>query len=148
MCSLRTRRIFRRSPPDTHRPTLPASVPCRTVLLVDPHEDSRTIYSAILEHHGFGVVAAPSIEAALRAAAERRPDVVVFAFVPPRARSLEALRAFRGDPAAAAVPMLVLSTTLGDVDRDVLLAEGVAGYMLKPCPPLELLAEIKRLIPN
>ena len=116
------------------------------MLLVDSHEDSRTIYTAILEHHGFAVVATPCGEDGLRLSRERRPDLIVVEFSPPRQASLALVRAFRADAATAAIPMVALSTTLGDADRDLLLGEGIAAYMVKPCPPLTLLAEARRLL--
>ena len=121
-------------------------MPRKTVLLVDSHEDSRTIYTAILEHHGFAVVAATSGDEGVRLARERRPDLIVVEFSPPRQASLATVRAFRAQPATAAVPVVALSTTIGDADRELLLSEGVAGYMVKPCPPLTLLAEAKRVL--
>jgi len=118
------------------------------VLLVDSHEDSRTIYTAILEHHGFAVMAASRGDDGLRLSRERRPDLIVVEFAPPRQASLALVRAFRGDASTASVPLVALSTILGDADRDLLLAEGIAAYMVKPCPPLTLLAEARRLLGN
>lgn len=123
-----------------------APLPAKIVLLVDSHEDSRTIYTAILEHHGFAVVAAACGDDGLRLAGERRPDLIVVEFCPPRQVSLATVRAFRAQASTAAVPVVALSTTSGDGDRDVLLAEGIAAYIVKPCPPLTLLAEARRLL--
>ena len=116
------------------------------MLLVESHEDSRTIYTAILEHHGFAVVAAAGGDEGLRLSRERRPDLIVVEFSPPRQHSLAVVRAFRTQPSTTAVPVVALSTTPGEADRDLLLAEGIAAYMVKPCPPLTLLAEARRLL--
>jgi CheY-like chemotaxis protein len=115
------------------------------VLLVDSHEDSRAIYTAIFEHHGWRVLATAHAHEAERLARAERPDLIVMEFAPPRARSLEAMRAMRREHAPT-TPLVALSTTLGDGDRDLLLAEGVAAYLCKPCPPLTLLAEAHRLL--
>ena len=128
-------------------PAVP-KVSAKIVLLVDSHEDSRTIYTAILEHHGFAVMAASRGDDGLRLSRERRPDLIVVEFAPPRQASLALVRAFRGDASTASVPLVALSTILGDADRDLLLAEGIAAYMVKPCPPLTLLAEARRLLGN
>ncbi|HEX8243570.1 MAG TPA: response regulator [Longimicrobium sp.] len=116
------------------------------VLLVDSHEDSRAIYTTILEHYGFAVATAAHPDEGLRMARARRPDLIVLEFSPPRARSLEAFRAFRADPATASVPMVALSTTLGEADRELLVSEGIAGYLVKPCPPLTLLDVARGLL--
>lgn len=121
-------------------------MPAKIVLLVDSHEDSRTIYTAILEHHGFAVVATSCADEGLKRSRERRPDLIVVEFAPPRQASLARVRAFRSDAATADVPVVALSTTLGDADRDLLLGEGIAAYLVKPCPPLTLLAEARRLL--
>jgi len=148
--------LWKKSPHLADDPTLrgvclppgPAApkVSAKIVLLVDSHEDSRTIYTAILEHHGFAVLAASRGDDGLRLSRERRPDLIVVEFAPPRQASLALVRAFRSDTSLAAVPVVALSTTLGDTDRDLLLAEGIAAYMAKPCPPLTLLAEARRLL--
>jgi DNA-binding response OmpR family regulator len=121
-------------------------VSAKLVLLVDSHEDSRTIYTAILEYHGLAVTATSCGDEGLRLSRERRPDLIVMEFAPPRQASLLQVRAFRGETATADIPVIVLSTTLGNADRDLLLGEGVAAYMVKPCPPLTLLAEVRRLL--
>ncbi|HEX6749314.1 MAG TPA: response regulator [Longimicrobium sp.] len=116
------------------------------VLLVDSHEDSRAIYTAILEHYGFGVASAAHADEGLRLARARKPDLVVLEFSPPRARSLEAFRAFRRDEATASVPIVALSTMVGEADRELLVAEGITMCLAKPCPPLTLLDVAKRLL--
>lgn len=121
-------------------------MPTKYVLLVDSHEDSRAIYTTILEHYGFAVGAAAHADEGLRMARARRPDLVVLEFSPPRARSLDAFRAFRTDAATASVPLVALSTTLGEADRELLLAEGIARYLVKPCPPLTLLDVARGLL--
>jgi len=141
--------ILRNSPSPAAGPTFPGPAPtvsAKLVLLVDSHEDSRTIYTAILEHHGFVVAAAASGSDGVQLARERVPDLIVVEFSPPRQQSLDTIRALRALAGGGHVPIVALSTTLGDADRELLYAEGVSGYMVKPCPPLTLLAEARRLL--
>lgn len=130
-----------RPPPATRRPALRA----KTVLLVDSHEDSRTIYTVILEHHGFRVLAAGALEEGARLARERRPDVIFVEYGYPRDRAMRLARALLADPALHGVPLVALSTAASDDERDRALAHGFAAYLVKPCSPLELLAETRRL---
>lgn len=116
------------------------------VLLVDSHDDSRAIYAAILRHAGFAVAAAVLSDEGLSHARLQPPDVVVLGLSPPRTAALHCVRCFRGEPATARVPLLALSTVPGADERDTLLAEGIASYLSKPCTPLELLAEVRRLL--
>lgn len=118
----------------------------KIVLLVDSHEDSRAIYATILEHHGFGVVAAAYHAEGVRLARERRPDLIVLEYGLPRSEALDAARALRSDALTAAIPLLALSTAYSEAERERALAAGFSAYLVKPCPPLQLLAETRRLL--
>src|SRR5690606_16450194 len=60
-----------------HRSTIRAGMAASTVLLIDNDQDSITIYSLILRHHGYEVVPATDGETGLRLALELKPDIVV-----------------------------------------------------------------------
>jgi DNA-binding response OmpR family regulator len=92
------------------------------------------------------VLQAASPDDAVAAMRARRPDLVVTAFSPPRERGLRGIRAILSAINGGCPPVLALSTTAGDGDRDLLMREGIAGYLVKPCPPLTLLAEARRLL--
>lgn len=115
------------------------------MLLVDSHEDSRTIYTVILEHHGFRVLAAAAFEEGLRIARERRPDVIFVEYGYPREHAVRAVRVLRSDGATREIPLVALSTAAADAERERALAHGFSAYLVKPCAPLELLAEARRL---
>jgi DNA-binding response OmpR family regulator len=116
------------------------------VLLVDAHDDSRSIYTTILRHAGFVVHATACPDEGLSTARLTPPDVIVLALTPPRSRAVDLVRGFRGDPATARVPLLALSSIPTAEERDRLLAEGLTSYLHKPCTPLALLAEVRRLL--
>ncbi|HET7231578.1 MAG TPA: response regulator [Longimicrobium sp.] len=116
------------------------------VLVVDPNDDSRTIYATILRHGGFSVAVAACPERGLVSARGQAPDLVVLSVTPPRAEALRTVRNFRGEPVIARVPLLVLSTVPAPAERALLMAEGVAEYVAKPCTPLELLAAVRRIL--
>ncbi|HEX8693983.1 MAG TPA: response regulator [Longimicrobium sp.] len=121
-------------------------MPGKTVLLVDTHEDSRAIYATILKHHGFGVLAAAFHAEGVRLARERLPDLIVLEYGLPRSEALEAAHALRSDALTGTIPLLALSTAFSEADRERALAAGFSAYLLKPCPPLQLLAETRRLL--
>ncbi|HEX5725889.1 MAG TPA: hypothetical protein VFX98_10520 [Longimicrobiaceae bacterium] len=117
-----------------------------TVLLVDSHEDSRAIYALILRHHGFAVVLAPLWEEGRRLARVRVPDVIVLELPPRYPPAWEAPRELGAHPATARIPLLALGTGHAAGDRDRALAAGFAEYLLKPLPPLQLLAQVRRVL--
>ena len=126
-----------------HHPAAPP-VPAATVLLVDSHEDSLQIYTLALRHFGYVVLAAavhPDGESLARA---HQPDLVVLALTSQRA--WESLRALREDPGTARIPIVALSTSGAAQEREQAVALGCADYLLKPCPPMELIAVTRRIL--
>lgn len=131
-------------PPPPSRTLAP--VPPKTVLLVDSHADSVTIYTTILEHHGFAVLAAEQWEDGVVLARDRRPDLIFMEFSLPRGRVMEAARVLRAHEATAHIPLVALSTAFAEADRQAALAAGFAAYLQKPCPPGRLLEEVRRIL--
>jgi two-component system cell cycle response regulator DivK len=122
-------------------PLLPRDVPNRpTVLLVDANEDSRLIYAAALRHHGLSVVAHECSASAVELARTQPPHVIVLGLSFASGPGWSALRELKDDPATASIPILALSSTGLPEHRDRALAMGCAAFLVKPLPPLELLA--------
>jgi len=134
--------LFAFSPP--HNPA--RSLSAKTVLLVDSHEDSRAIYTVILEHHGFGVVSARSPEEGARLARERRPDLIFVEYGYPSQHAVRLAAVLRGDLRTERIPLVALSTSPSEEERDRALACGFTAYLVKPCAPLHLLNETRRLL--
>lgn len=115
-------------------------MPSPVVLLVDANEDSRLIYAAALRHHGFNVVANECCVSAVEWARVHRPGIIVLALTFASGPGWVALRALKEDAATASIPILAVSTTGLPEHRDRAMAMGCAAFLVKPLPPLELLA--------
>jgi DNA-binding response OmpR family regulator len=117
-----------------------------TILHIDGHGDSRRIYGTILQHHGYRTLEAADAVAGSRLMQEHAPDVIVLsAFLPRIDRGV--LRAWPlADGASARATVLLLTAhPLAEAER-ALLAGRCHAYLVKPCAPSELLAEIERLL--
>jgi DNA-binding response OmpR family regulator len=125
-------------------PDLP--VPTPTILLVDAHEDSRFIYAAVLGHYGFRVVQSECSARALEMARVHVPQLIVVAVSVSAAPAWALLGTLRQNPETAAIPVLALSTT-GLSEHRVRAQElGCAAFLVKPLPPLELLAAARQVL--
>jgi CheY-like chemotaxis protein len=127
--------------PHRHHP-----VAGKTVLLVDSHEDSRAIYSLILRHHGFAVLAAALWEEGRRLAHAQLPDVIVLELPPRYPLAWNAPRDLLAHPDTAGIPLLGLGTGYAAGDHDRALAAGFARYLMKPLSPLDLVDEVRRIV--
>ena len=80
------------------------------VLIVDDHEDARTLIRRILRSHGdFHIREAASGREALAAAAEQRPDLVVLDLMMPEMDGFAVLEALRQRRETAHVPVVVVT---------------------------------------
>jgi DNA-binding NarL/FixJ family response regulator len=113
------------------------------VLVVDDHEVVREGLRTFLElQDGIDVVGeAADGEAALVAAEELRPDVILMDLVMPRLDGLGAMRALRQSVPDARV--IVLTSFLDEDKLMPALRAGAAGYLLKNTAPQELARAVR-----
>ena len=120
--------------------------PAAEILIV---EDSRTqveLLRYLLENEGYTVRAALSGGEALKAARERRPDLVISDIVMPGMSGYELCAAIKGDPALRAVPV-ILRTGLADVEDIVRGLQAQADYYVtKSDDESYLLSRVRALL--
>ncbi|MBD0320096.1 MAG: response regulator [Gemmatimonadetes bacterium] len=135
-------------PPRSGFARQPARTPAaraRTVLLVDPHDDTREIYGALLRHGGFHVLEASSGTQGARMARDHRPAVVVTELRLPELDGWSLLARIREDPALTSTAVLAVTAAVADVTRADALTRGFAELLPKPCTPQRVLDEVRRL---
>ena len=116
------------------------------ILVVDDDQNLRKIIQANLELAGYVVTAVPNGADALRELDAMQPDLVVLDVMMPAMDGYEVARKIRARPAAAHVPIIML-TAKGEVEDKLQGFEaGVDDYMTKPFGPQELLARVKAKI--
>ncbi len=113
------------------------------VLIADDHAVVRQGLRTFLElHEDVEVVGeADDAEAALRAAAEHEPDVVLMDLVMPRLGGVAAIERLRASGSTARV--IVLTSFLDEDKVLPAVRAGAAGYLLKDVQPQELVAAIR-----
>ena len=73
------------------------------------------------------------------------PDLVLLDLNMPRLSGLDVLRALKGDPALRGFRVVVFTTSDEPRDREVCLAAGADGYLLKPSGLGELIITLQAL---
>jgi CheY-like chemotaxis protein/anti-sigma regulatory factor (Ser/Thr protein kinase) len=126
---------------DTSRPG--TAVPSGAdVLVVDDNADMRAYLTRLLGPH-WVVRTTANGEEALRAVAERRPDVVLTDVMMPRIDGFELLRALRSDPATRQIPVIMLTARAGQEASVEGLEAGADDYLAKPFRADELIARVR-----
>jgi DNA-binding NarL/FixJ family response regulator len=112
-----------------------------TVVIADDHPFYRASLATMLRESGFDIIGeAANGEAAIRAAEELAPDVVVMDLHMPGLSGLEATQRVTAQAPATRVLVLTVSAEEDDV-ADAILA-GASGYVLKDGPVEDIVAAI------
>jgi PAS domain S-box-containing protein len=111
------------------------------VLVADDNADMRQ-YVARLLANLYHVVAVSDGEAALAAARDRPPDLILSDVMMPRLDGFGLLRALRADPRTVGVPVVLLSARAGEESRVEGMQAGADDYLVKPFSARELLARV------
>ena len=112
------------------------------VLVADDNADMRQYVVRLLAEH-FRVEAVPDGAAALAAARENPPDLVLTDVMMPRLDGFGLLRALRDDPRTSGVPVIMLSARAGEESRVEGMEAGADDYLVKPFGARELLARVR-----
>lgn len=115
------------------------------LLLVDDNADLRDYACRLLAEH-YEVDTAVDGEAALEAARQRPPDLVIADVMMPRMDGFALLAALRADPMLREVPVMLLSARAGEEARVHGLGLGADEYMVKPFAARELLVRVGALL--
>lgn len=115
------------------------------VLVVDDHEDTRSMSLLVLRSQGFDATAVAGAEDAFAHASEHRPDVIVTDLAMPDGDGWELLERLSADHRTRDIPIVMLTACATELVRERAAREGVASFFFKPCPPDVLAAELRRL---
>src|SRR3954463_13068799 len=119
-----------------------------TLLVVDDVEENRDLLSRRLKREGFGVMTAEGGAAALATLGSSRIDLVGLDVMMPGISGLEVLRTMRGNPALAAVPVIMATARTDSKDVIEALDLGANDYVTKPIDFPVLSARIQAALRN
>ncbi len=112
-----------------------------TVLLIDDDRTALDIISRTLQHEGFHTVTATDPAEGLRLARALRPLAIGLDVLMPSIDGWEVLRALKGDPETADIPVLMISVVEGESQA---LTLGAADFLQKPIERDRLVAALRR----
>jgi DNA-binding response OmpR family regulator len=116
------------------------------ILIIDDEPNIVLSLEFLMKREGFEVAVAGDGEAALRAMAERRPDVVILDVMMPRLNGFEVCRRIRAEPALAGVRVLMLSAKGRETEVKKGLELGADAYVTKPFSTRDLVAQIRDML--
>ncbi len=116
------------------------------ILLVEDNPVIQRMYSHMLRRKGYTVVIAENGMAAL-AQIEATPFALMIAdLTMPEMDGIELIQRVRADPRFQQLPVIMLTASGQDEDRQRAHAAGVNDFLTKPSSSLEFLAAVERLL--
>ena len=118
----------------------------KKILIADDRAPSRELIREILEMAGYQVAEAPDGARALEMARQLSPDLILLDIEMPFLNGFGVIEKLREDPRFAATPVVALTASAMQGDREKALQAGFTGYISKPVRLAALRAEVARLL--
>jgi CheY-like chemotaxis protein len=116
------------------------------VLLIDDVDDNTDMYAQYLEFEGYEVETAVDGVDGISKARALEPTVIVMDLSMPVLDGWKATRELKADDGTRGIPIIVLTAHALSGTAETVAAAGADAYLVKPCLPEELAAEVHRQI--
>jgi two-component system cell cycle response regulator len=131
------------SPVSTPTPPSPGR-PGAKILILDDSLINQTLLRSMLEPHGYRIRTASTVDEAIAAAEDVRPDLVLSDVHVGQQSGQDLLTHLRAVPVLMVVPFAFLSATTDW--QDLPMADGQATFIQRPIDPTALLDKVKALL--
>ena len=120
----------------------------KTILYVEDNEMNRQIVRDLLKRSTYRLIEAYDGEAGVTKALEARPDLILMDIQLPKISGIEAIRRIRAEAATANTPIVAITSFALSGDDQKAKEAGATTYLAKPFSPRDLLAMIRKLLPE
>lgn len=120
----------------------------KTILYVEDNEMNRQIVRDLLKRTTYALVEAHDGEAGVAKALEIKPDLILMDIQLPKISGLEATRKLRAEAATANTPIVTITSFALSGDEQKAKEAGATAYLAKPYSPRDLLALIRKILPE
>lgn len=119
-----------------------------TVLIAEDENTIAESLSFLMEKQGFEVGVAKDGDRAIEMAIRDVPDILLLDIMMPGCDGFEVVRTLRGDARTSAIPIIMLTARIREVDRRKGLELGVDDFVTKPFSTTDVVARVKALLPT
>jgi two-component system cell cycle response regulator DivK len=120
----------------------------KTILYVEDNEMNRQIVRDLLKRTTYRLIEAHDGEAGVAKALEAIPDLILMDIQLPKISGLDATRRLRAESATAHTPIIAITSFALSGDDLKAKEAGATAYLAKPYSPRDLLALIRKILPE
>jgi two-component system phosphate regulon response regulator PhoB len=118
----------------------------KTILIADDEEDLRLLVQVTLENPSYHILTAVDGCRAVDVIHAQIPDLVILDWMMPGLNGCEVVKLLRKNPATARIPIVMLTAKDGIESREQMASLNLAGYLVKPFSPLELIHKVREVL--
>jgi two-component system cell cycle response regulator DivK len=114
------------------------------ILIVEDNEKNLKLVRDVLQVKGYETLEAVTAEDGLKIAREKKPALILMDIQLPGMNGIEALKALRAAPATAKIPVIAITASVMQQDRQQIMSAGFDGFIEKPVNLRGLLETVQR----
>ena len=116
------------------------------ILIVEDNEKNMKLVRDVLRVKGYETLEAGTAEDGIKLASERKPDLILMDIHLPGINGIEALHVLRGNSDTAPIPVIAVTASVMQSDRNLITDAGFDGYIAKPINLKEFLDAVKAML--
>jgi two-component system cell cycle response regulator DivK len=116
------------------------------ILIVEDNEKNLKLVRDVLQVKGYSTIEAVTAEDGIALAARHKPDLILMDIQLPGMNGIDALKVLRADPVTAAIPVIAVTASVMQQDRNLITQAGFDGYIGKPLNLKEFLDAVRAML--
>lgn len=116
------------------------------ILIVEDNEKNLKLVRDVLQVKGYETLEAGTGEEGIRLARDRTPGLVLMDIQLPGMSGVDALKALRAEPETAAIPVIAVTASVMQQDRQQIMRAGFDGFIEKPISLRKLLETVQKAL--
>ena len=116
------------------------------ILIVEDNEKNMKLVRDILQAKGYQTLEAVNAEDGIALAVENKPDLVLMDIQLPGMNGIEALKVLRADPTTAHIPVVAITASVMQQNKQQVMDSGFNGFIEKPINLRQFLASVQSVL--
>jgi two-component system cell cycle response regulator DivK len=116
------------------------------ILIVEDNDKNLKLVRDVLQVKGYETIEAGTAEDGIVLARSRMPDLILMDIQLPGMNGIDALKVLRADAATARIPVIAVTASVMQQDRNLITEAGFDGYIGKPINLKEFLETVRAMI--